>query len=165
MDFSSFQISSDDCQMQCQEADHMNSSSFQFSLENYQERYQFLSEIHQDEYQFHLENYQKRDQGTDHISQLIYLLNEKESQLEAANAFLVFLQNSLGNNFFLYYNKFLESLQISSQVSETKEDGKRKRIACDICRSRKKGCIGGKIGEKSCEYCSNRKKDCSYLNQ
>ncbi|CAG8518099.1 10636_t:CDS:2 [Gigaspora margarita] len=112
MDFSSFQISSDDCQMQCQEADHMNSSSFQFSLENYQERYQeinhmtsssfqFFSEIHQDEYQFHLENYQKRDQGTDHISQLIYLLNEKESQLEAANAFLIFLQNSLAVKFIL----------------------------------------------------------------
>ncbi|CAG8476823.1 3899_t:CDS:2 [Dentiscutata heterogama] len=43
------------------------------------------------------------------------------------------------------------------------ERGKRKVAACDICRDRKKRCVGGKVGEEPCEYCSKNKKDCSYI--
>ncbi|CAG8505495.1 11743_t:CDS:2 [Dentiscutata erythropus] len=96
-------------------------------------------------------------------------LNKKESQLKeegsqhkTANAFLVYLRDILGDDFFLYHNKFLESLQNSSSFLEMKE-GKRKAAACDICHGRKKRCVGGKIGEEPCEYCSENKKDCSYI--
>ncbi|CAG8781736.1 20161_t:CDS:2, partial [Cetraspora pellucida] len=110
-------------------------------------------------FQFPLENHQEQNQEVDRIAKLTFLLNEKE----LSNAFLVFLWKLLGDNLFLYYNKFLESFQNSSSFPEMDQKGERKKNACNNCRSRKKKCVGGKIGEESCKYCSKNNKICSYV--
>ncbi|CAG8513729.1 22052_t:CDS:2 [Dentiscutata erythropus] len=130
------------------------------------------SEAHQEGYQLLLEDYNEiiaHNAKSISLREKEFLLNERESQLnkresrlnekesqltkkesqlkeegsqhKTANAFLVYLRDILGNDFFLYHNKFLESLQNSSSFLET-EEGKRKAAACDICRGRKKRCVG-----------------------
>ncbi|CAG8796100.1 19194_t:CDS:2, partial [Dentiscutata erythropus] len=71
-----------------------------------------------------------------------YHLKKEVSQQKTANAFLVYLRDILGDDFFLYHDKFLESLQNSSSSLEMKEERKRKAAACDICRGWKKRCVG-----------------------
>ncbi|RIB12162.1 hypothetical protein C2G38_2101714 [Gigaspora rosea] len=149
--------------------------------------YQFSPENHQEQDQVHLKNYQELislnereshlNERESHLNEREFLLNERESHLkekmyqfkkeetqhETTKAFLDFLRNLLGDNFFHYHDKFLESSQNSLSFQEMSEEGKRKPIACDICRVRKKRCVGGKIGKESCEHCNQKKKDCSYL--
>ncbi|CAG8547482.1 20290_t:CDS:2 [Cetraspora pellucida] len=91
------------------------------------------------------------------------IINEKDTQLKAANAIINEKDTQLKDAH--YYHKFLESLQNPSFL-EIKKKKKRKPIACDACRSRRRGCVGGEIGKEPCQYCSKNKKiqkGCSYM--